>query len=624
MRASQVPRRELRGIKAENISRNDLSLAPSPQMSHSPYGSRPTTPRRPSDTSNNLSPTPTYAITRHQPSSSIDSSAQVSLQSQQERESQYILPRRSLLQYSPPEVFTRDDEVEESPVESCFEASITSEASAPYDVPIATFNGGAYDFMAPHAVTTPDDAAHLLMPPPFEMVRTELSSVIEEDEHSEGRRSSTMTLTRRPSTADSSLQHLKSVPDTQQSLEHCRDSIAETYRESIQCSPKKQRRSIKIMAPSFDDAVGDVPFTRLSQQFSTTVKDTEGNWEDLVDWCYEHNAEADCNFDFTRAASPTPETSCHTPAIDDGSANAMHPLDRDIYSDHFKTRRSSSVYSIPSGALLPLETSVPDLEPVSAISTQSSFDGVSEAVTPIQSAMEMIPPPSFSLPPSKPNFSKPIGYHSPHVSNDLTSQEIYEDLCQELYTRDCYQYGRVDGSTISSASPRSSRSPISKSSSQESFWVRRHTNNNSAGSLPDLITSRFSRERNEQFPELIAEQTSASSTVEEPQLPAARRRSPSSLMKDVAQKNLLSRIQNGCIDDATNAEVPLPLHPALRDRAGSDAAFRDPEVLLPPPFMRPNATRMRSASSAASIKSVNISPRASRASYGLYPQSTAR
>ena len=547
---------------------------------------------------------------------------QLTLQPRQERELQYISPRYSIPQDKPTNMSIHQSNTRFLAEKAYTEAKVAVEDSAACDVSIAKINGEAYDFSMPHAITTPDDAAHVLRPPPFELVRTELSKVIEEDEHSEARRNLTTTTMKHPSTADSSLRHVKSFPSTRPSLERSRESSTELYRENIQSSPRKQRRSIKILQPSFDDAIGDVPFTRRSRRFSATIKDAEGNWEDLVDWCYEHNAEADCNFDFTRAMSLTQKAEQDSPSIPHDTPPAPRSLDRESYADPSNAPRSSSVYSASPPALLSLQTSLSALEPPSAASAHSSFDSVSEAVTPALSAIDL-PQQEFTLSESRLHFSKSLGNHSPHVSTELTSQEIYEDLCREIYARDSYHCGRVDGSIISSASTRSSRSPISKSSSQESFWVRRHKCNSSVISLPDLVASRISREKAEAFPDYSTDQMVALNTSEEQQPPAACRRIPGSLVKDVAQKNLLSRLQSGGVDDATNAEVPLPVHPALRNRAGSDAAFRDPEV-FGTPFVRPPAIRKRSSCSAVSLKGVNISPSASVASCGLYSKNTVR
>ncbi len=98
------------------------------------------------------------------------------------------------------------------------------------------------------------------------------------------------------------------------------------------------------------------------------------------------------------------------------------------------------------------------------------------------------------------------------VSNDYDSQTAQDEfLDQQMYTSDytenapfqLHNVGRIDGSTISN-SPRSSRSSISKSSSQESFLytqaasnARRPCNPGSVDSLPKLISSKNSRDRSD-------------------------------------------------------------------------------------------------------------------------------
>ncbi len=98
------------------------------------------------------------------------------------------------------------------------------------------------------------------------------------------------------------------------------------------------------------------------------------------------------------------------------------------------------------------------------------------------------------------------------VYNNYDSQAAQDEfLDQQMYTSDytenapfqLHNVGRIDGSTISN-SPRSSRSPISKSSSQESFLytqaasnARRPCNPGSVGSLPELMFSKNSRDRSE-------------------------------------------------------------------------------------------------------------------------------
>ena len=611
MRASQAPRGELRGIKAETIARQDISFheplpplprSPCTSQFQSPYTSRPRTPRSPPSLASTAPPTP--SLPHHGTFSSTGSLTQ-----EEEPDVVNMLPPASSTTHSPSQSIQHSSVPRDSPVESELGRTVSGQTPSPYELPPLPLDGSVYIPTAPHAVTTPDDVAHVLSPPPFEMVRTELTRVIEEDERSE-RRSSTVSLTKRPSTADSSLRHVKSFPSTRQPTGHTRNSSIESYQQSIQCSPKKQRRSIKIFQPSFDDVVGDVPYQRPSHCPSAPTMDTEADWENIIDWCYDLNAEADCNFDFARAASPIPNDDHKAEVVDmnTGSPVCPSPVDTIVVQDATPVKdekRSSSVYSTsPPRLLVPLQTALPELEPHSAVSSQSSFDSVSEATTPATSVSEL--PPRFAVSHVKTNFSKPVpSANQACISGELTCTDMYEDLCQETFVRDSWSYCRPEGSAISS---RSSRSPISKSSSQESFWRRsRNINHASQSSLPDLVPSRFSRERPDQGQEQAAESANTDELT-------SHRRSPSSLAKDVAQKNLVWKLQNNSLDDGTNANSPLPLHPALRESAFPEGVY----PFVPPRMSSIPAGRQRSATAVAAVKPVNISPRASRASYGLY------
>ena len=613
MRASQVPRRELRGIKAETISQPNLPYKYSPSMPQSPCCSHPSTPRRPSDGSSTRSLRSSIPGASQHTSSPADTIRFQTLHTEKNDELLDQAMPRQLTQYMPP-----DPSYDSNP-----RIDITVNGPKPNDIPTANLNNTDYDLSIPHAVTTPDNVAHILKPPTLEMMKTELSRVVEEDEHSDGRRNSSMSLLRRQSSTDPSLRHVKSFPNAIQTLKQARIRTSEAYRESVYSSPKKQRSFFKFIQPSFDDATPDLPYQARQSRFCATIaKDTDGSWEDLIDWCYDHAAEADCNFDFARAVSLTQDRTTKEPlVVSTGFApsNLNHKQRSDPPSAENTGKRSSSIYSTSPQSLHPLQISVPELEPHSAISTQSSFDSASEAVTPDQSAV--ILPSQFPISSVAQKCSMFTEHQSPHISNDTTPAAMYETLCQETHAPEPWHYGRPEGSIISSTSSRSSRSPLSKCSSQDSSWIRRHRNTNSQGSLPDLLPPRLSRERPEQTPDQIAEHLAALGTDDL----SSPRRSPNSLVKDVAQKKLLSRMRSGSIEDATNAEVPLPLHPALRGNL--NATPKDTtEYFAPlqPAFARSTATRMRSASSAANLKSDNDSPQASRASYGLYPYNGRR
>ena len=212
------------------------------------------------------------------------------------------------------------------------------------------------------------------------------------------------------------------------------------------------------------------------------------------------------------------------------------------------------------------------------------------------------------------------------VSNDYDSQTAQDEfLDQQMYTSDytenapfqLHNVGRIDGSTISN-SPRSSRSSISKSSSQESFLyapalsqARRPRNAGSIGSLPELMSSKNSRER---FDSAVDQPTESPTLLNPSDSPSdcqsastvQRRRSPN-LAKDAAQNIMLSKVRT--------AEEPMPQLPASRDRATSDVPFLAPDSTMPPP-PQPTTTgrRMRSASSASSLNA-----RSSRGSHNIFP-----
>lgn len=131
------------------------------------------------------------------------------------------------------------------------------------------------------------------------------------------------------------------------------------------------------------------------------------------------------------------------------------------------------------------------------------------------------------------------------------------------------------------------------------------------------VVGKGSRERFDAGAEQLADHFN-NLTPAEPSVEATsqRRRNSPSLVKDVALKSILAKAKTS-EEHAQAAE--LPLHPALRDRAGSDAALRgqnlDMVTIPPPPTGEASfARRVRSTSSATSM-----SQRASRASYSLFP-----
>ena len=547
-------------------------------------------------------------------------------------------PPRSSSRNAAPDFFTSYQEL---PTDAAFEPDVHASLE-PSTCLNETWEADAYDLEQPHAVTTPDDTAHSLQSPPYTIVRTELAGVPEEDEISlsEGKRISTDTLILRTPTPTSALRHAKSFPSTHASSPrpHRWSGALPQTPEVDDAAIAKQSSAVNthtIARFSSEEHVDEVPVRpRFSKHLSMK---REESWEDIIDYCYEHEAEANCDFDWDRVSlhGKLPEVPAPSVSNDAKSSPEISTLhDRSSVTSipkHSIRSRSSSAYSASPPLLLPLQTFLPELDDPSANSAVSSFNSISEAVTPLDPSGTTAVT-QTSVTDFRDNWSDAADPSYPgvvgNVGNEHDSFILQEDLYHQIITGELlpkqhpfpFSVGHVDGSTIDE-SPRSSRSPISKSSSQESFWyakaAKRQRNTGSIDSLPDLMGGKTRLDAGtEQFGEhsgILNPTESASDAA------PMRRHNIPNLAKDVALKSILAKAMTS--EEHLNA-AELPLHPALRDRAGSDAAFGlgDIGTIPPPPVGEVNlARRVRSTSSASSM-----SQRASRASYSLFPQSINR
>ncbi len=653
LRASQASQPELRGIKAKDIQREDLprdallpdcpsqlrsypaGLPPFPSyrtQDHaldSPYGA--TSPVRdfshPRFTDNFSQPSAAYHTAQTSPTSPVSQTSSCHLT---------------------PDFFTFHTDYLSDTI---FEPPMPTESPEPFDYSTGSWNDGAYDLASPHAVTT-DDGADWNRQVPFSMVKTELAPVEEDDETEEKRNSVLASSTYHPMTPSSGFRKKwgSSAATLRWGSDGCLQVAANPKGRSWYSKPPAEEspRSLsnrplcteedtydslhndwvlpaKISEPSIEDPLDDIPVQpRFSRCISVGPDDMEGFWDmasDAISCSYALGAEGDSNFDWHR--SSIHEDDATAPTADEVQTNAadmpFQPPNQKTEPDSpsrssIAAKRSSSVYSRSPSPLLP--TSPSALDPPSASSIESSFSSIPEAVTPIETTESAIAT-RFSNANSK-EWCQPAYV----VSHDLDSQTAQEELYHQMYTIDysheapfqIHNVGRVDGSTISN-SPRSSRSPISKSSSQESFWytqaalnARRPRNAGSIGSLPELMSSKNSRER---FDSALDQSTDNLTCLNPSDSPpdgqhtsaAQRRRSPN-LAKDAAQNIILSR--------ARTAEEPLPLLPVSRERAVSDVTYPNQDSPMPLPLQP--GRRTRSGSNAS-----NISARGSRGSYSPMP-----
>ena len=550
LRASQAPRRELQGIKADNIIlRDEAYVYESESEMSSPARSIGEPVPRPAseafgDHLSHRSYTPSSPLQNLHHAISIDSISNISP----------ILPRdatspspststpKTRQPFSPN--FFPDNQYSLPLTEAfpTFQDADCGGIESP-EYPTSCWNAGVDDFVLPHAVTTPDDEAHTLRPPPFHMVRTELCRVLEEDECSEGRRS---IATVRPSTPSSTgllLRPSRSFPNLRHQQHPLKGGHAHAHAHAHAQSVTLDNRTTSTMIrPSsiFEQVSSDIPEGLHACELAAPLKEQDSTWEDAIDYCYDNEAEANCNFDWHHDHPPLDHAD-HSDLVQivekpfmpplkttllpcpaqvqishrsssiysmlPSSARLPHRAASSIYSPslpppHTPARfpqRASSIYSAAPTLIVPSPSfaSVPDLDPSSAVSGSSSLDSV-EALTP----REEESPPDLSqqilTATCKPTCQDWTDQTPSPPTDDPESIMVYEDLYHVIYARKsqpepaAFDFGQLDGSTISSISPRSSRTSglISKKSSQESVWSsfdRRHnrTSSSSAG-RPDF------------------------------------------------------------------------------------------------------------------------------------------
>lgn len=655
LRASQASRPELKGIKAKDIRREeplrDALLPDSP--SQAPSGpsnfpqftmsrNRDRTPDSPHDA---VSPAKIIEYSRLTDDSSQSSPAYYLTQTSPTSPNFPTLSRHrspeTLSRHRTPDFTFHDDLLSDEP----FEAPIPAESLEHLDYSTANWNDLFYDLASPHAVTT-DDGADCNRQVPFSMIKTELAPVKEVDETSSMVSSVQDNWFSEPGFPDtnSSPGSKSSYWDrhrsaTSKRLGKERSLALSTRRLPVEESVSKSLHEhdvlpAEILEPSIEDPLDDVPArARFSRCVSVGPNDMDGFWNmasDAISCSYALGAEGDSNFDWHRRSIAEDELTALT--IDEPQTIApdmvLESSDKQPQPDSapvssIAARRSSSVYSSSTTLLLPLQTFPSKLDPPSASSTESSFSSIPEAITPnetTESAMAT----RFSNMNCK-EWSEPAYM----VDNDLESETAQEDVYHQMYAINCtpeapFQFpnvGRIDGSTISN-SPRSSRSPISKSSSQESFWFsqaalnsRRPRNAGSIGSLPELVSTKTSRERFDSAGNQSTDNLTCLSPLEIPsdslQTSAAQRRRSPNLAKDAAQNIILSKVKTA----EETLPLPLPLPSASRDRATSDVTYPPPQDPSAPSSSQSAAgRRMRSGSSAS-----NVSARGSRGSYSLLP-----
>ena len=605
IRASQAPRQELKGIKAESLENKALqaeSLSQEPADPVTPPSKSPTSSHY--HRSNNSFNSLKY-------SRSIENFSQPSPGAYKVPTSPTGPPPRVSSRHFRHDQFAHNQDV---PIaDSCQDMSPTLGMASPGD--------DAYDFSnAPHAVTTPDETALTLRSFPFGSSGTELADVPEEDEH----------CTRRVSSA-SGLRHSRSFPNPR-SL---------SYRRSQTLPPATHEQldgpaSVDTRIPRIDQPFDEVPVRpRVSRRISPGSKGIDASWEEDIDYCYEHAAEADCDFDWERVPGEDEKTNEHTreqgprltfdstldDLINEYEKICIPKSDRNDAGMHLAPAYTTSPHNLP-----PLQTLMPDLMHSSANSAKSPNSSIPSALTPAQ----LLPSPQSITLPAKgaKNFD-----FSPSllIPKDYESQMLQEDLYEHILDGEHiseHHYPindlRFEASSSRDDSPRSSGTPISKCNSQDSIIyssvlaMRRAREADSVGNLPELVHSNAGQERSNEHPSSqFSPPNKADGGIDGPPGVCQHRRSQS-LAADIARQSMLQKAAsyNSLYSQDEDALPPVGVASTKRrSRANSDAATRILNVSSQPPVA--SLSRKRSASSGSALS--GPSQRNSRASYTLFP-----
>jgi hypothetical protein len=227
--------------------------------------------------------------------------------------------------------------------------------------------------------------------------------------------------------------------------------------------------------PNFQPIVQDSP---VSQASDTTRRTSVAGlvqfpmtWEEDIDFCYEHEAVADCEFDWSRLSLETSRNSVPGPAI---TPSSTAPATKNLVPHYLQVNASS----IPA---------TPDLDPGSA---QSILTRSHEALTPLSDGAAHVG--FFNASTADHEYPKKI------ETDDVDNETAYESFLAVGDDPDRqFQY------YTQTSSPRSSYSQISKYNSQESVMlsraasiVRKHRSSTSTTSVPELTNSANSSREN--------------------------------------------------------------------------------------------------------------------------------
>jgi hypothetical protein len=472
-----------------------------------------------------------------------------------------------------------------------------------------------------HAFTADDDAKPISTAALINSYLSDLEDVPEEDETNMGH--GTTMIDSRPSTSQS-LPGQDSIPATVTS-----DPPAKEQRQSS-AVPQRLSFSEALMSPTlpqFNLTLGKSPGSQAEDgtkrhsrsKRAVDCEDFLASWDEDIDYCYEHAAESNCNFDWHRNSLEIPKV-----AMAGVSATAPEVQAQLEQADAQRPLSPRSLFPLRTTASAP---ATPDLDPGSA---QSVLTRSHEAITPLSegdAAVDIFAAPHHIS--AHDDYFEPVDSEllSAAIAKDMDRDAMYEEFLAGDDDADrrfaFYQQRRSQSSGDLPVSPRSSYSPISKYNSQESVIlsraasiVRKHRSSTSTASVPELVPSANSSRENTIRGSMGSVEQGTFVLIPDSirqGLPSYHRQTKS-LVPDLGSSSCLRATRSsGSIDVI---DVPSSLASPSHDRTKSVSALEfETSRRIQRAEGLPFAARMQSASLAQRRKS--------RASYSLFPGAMA-
>ncbi|KAF2004442.1 hypothetical protein P154DRAFT_43799 [Amniculicola lignicola CBS 123094] len=656
VRASQAPRSDLAGIKADNLhfqnfSSENLAASEVRSQSAASYRSPPLSPQPSQDSPQLGSPLRETSAMALRSSRSAESFSQPGLQNRFHRHTQSG--------NAPPRMSSR---LPLAPIDDLPEEPVEQSTPSPTSASPSIRNSGIWDLYAPfnspigvgtlstitdepdsdyvgHAVSTPDNTA-ILPTPPFTPGVKEIQDGFDWFAKPRPAPQPPVKSPKAPFFESFSFRNNQRSPIARSNIRSSPFTSPKTVTQRNPMTRPISQMSETLGAPILARR-SSIRRTSTVRRKSNTWRGIEDSWEDDIDYIYDNALEADCDLDWERVfedgafedRDPTPEQS----DFEQGLSDMPHNVQTSATTLQNEPDRQSNYYSGPfrPSLLVPSSSMVPELE--SAVSASTADTGV-RTPSEIFSVMGHQST-RFSGPE---NFTIPTPLLSSPDMKEMPQEQMYDDLLADYEGSDRH-FPLLDATQSITSSTRSSHVRSSKRSSYDSSlmssgitsgsWsspVRRSAS--SSGSLPDLVHSRRARRDFNMVVDQLSDQVASFTTLNQEDTeqnqdhdatPPGRSLQSQTFFSSDEEDNQTSKDQN-TVEGEVRASLELARQGSQRATrapllyhkyASSDGAAKllASSMQATPELQQPLQTRHRAASSPHTLRNTR------QAYFSLFP-----